>query len=74
MPANGAELLAWRTRHQLTAEQVAFRAGVSSKTIGRAEQQPEKPLSSRLKGRLLDLGPLDKNGVDPEEASGQKRG
>ena len=74
VPANGAELLAWRTRHQLTAEQVAFRAGVSSKTIGRAEQQPEKPLSSRLKGRLLDLGPLDKNGVDPEEASGQKRG
>ena len=73
-PGNGAELLAWRTRHQLTAEQVAFRAGVSSKTIFRAEQQPTKPLSSRLKGRLLDLSQLDKNGVDPEEASGQKRG
>jgi hypothetical protein len=74
VPVDGAELLAWRTRHQITAEQVAFRAGVSSKTIFRAEQQPEKPLSSRLKGRLLDLGSLDKNGVDPEEASGQKRG
>ena len=74
VPVDGDELLAWRTRHQLTAEQVAFRAGVSSKTVFRAEQQPAKPLSSRLRGRLLDLGQLDKNGVDPEKASGQKRG
>ena len=52
VPANGAELLAWRTRHRLTIEQAAARVGVSSRTILRAEQQPTKGLTNRLRARL----------------------
>lgn len=74
VPSTGSELRAWRKRHQLTAEELAASLGVVAKTIFRAEQTPTKPLSSRLKGRLLALSQLDNFGVDPEKAGEQKRG
>ncbi|MDA2953994.1 MAG: hypothetical protein O2976_05215 [Actinomycetota bacterium] len=49
VPATGAELAAWRTRQQLTADQAAALLGCHRNTIRNAERDPGQALTTRLR-------------------------